>query len=478
MADLRPGAKIAERYVLESVIARGGMGAVFKAIDERIGRTVAIKVLLDELAGDATSIARFEREATATARLSHPGIVQMFDFGKSDGVSYIVMEYVVGRTLATELEQRGRIAPVRACELIEQALAGLSAAHEAGIVHRDIKPGNIMIVPTGSGASAREVVKVLDFGIAQLKDSKPYTRLTKLGAVLGTPTFMSPEQARGEPSDPRTDVYATGIVLWCCLTGQRPFHGADVGATLKRVLGEMPPRADHVDPSIPAPIAEAVQRAVEKRADARWPTALAFAGALAEARAEAAAAPSERPSAPSASLSSGETSTREVTHIPAPSTIPSAPPTRPGKPSSGGIAIAIVVALGVLAVLGIVVVVSVVGIEFGQGALSSHDPTPPPPHATPVMLPSSAVPTAQDPPRDSVGSVAVPNVVVTADACARLARCCESYRLRDRDIPACDELVGRAHESAEDCARQMDALAREAPELEACASGLDAPRRR
>jgi serine/threonine-protein kinase len=479
MKDLRPGAKIAERYVLESVIARGGMGAVYKAIDERLGRTVAIKVLLDELAGDATSIARFEREATATARLSHPGIVQMFDFGKSDGVSFIVMEHVVGRTLATELEQRGRIAPLRACELIEQALAGLSAAHEAGIVHRDIKPGNIMIVPTGSGASAREVVKVLDFGIAQLKDSKPYARLTKLGAVLGTPTFMSPEQARGEPSDPRTDVYATGIVLWCCLTGQRPFQAPDVPKTLQRVLGEMPPRADRVDASIPTVIAEAVERAVEKRPNARWPTALAFASALAEARTAATTTTSAPPTtSPAPSVTSGEVTREEVVspiargNDPTFRPIASAgvpPTTRPGtgtwrKPIVIGAGVALLIGIGI----GIVVAIAIVG--YGLGRMPSTTPA-----GGPVLAPLPI--TSQPPPSTQGGFVVMePSVVAPTDACAQLLRCCEEYGHRVEQGPqSCQAVVAEEGGDPERCARRTARFAERAQGLDECLPGQGMP---
>jgi len=281
------GARIGDRYVVESVLARGGMGAVYRAIDERLTRPVAIKVLLDELAEDRTSLARFEREARAAAGLSHPGIVQVYDFGASEGVSYLVMELVQGHTLAQELGRLGRIPPLRAADIIEQALGALATAHAAGIVHRDLKPGNLMVVPLGPTSVAeggRELVKVLDFGIAQLKQGEAYARLTQTGVVLGTPMFMAPEQAHGQPLDARTDVYAMGVLLWCCLTGQKPFAARDVAGILERVLGEVPPRADLVVPGVPTSIALIAERAMQKAPMMRWPSASAFAAALVQAR--------------------------------------------------------------------------------------------------------------------------------------------------------------------------------------------------
>ena len=165
MRVLKPGDRIADRYEIDTVIARGGMGAVYRATDTRTGRAVAVKVVLKELAGDRTALARFEREAMAAARLAHPGVVSVLDFGTTpEGLSYLVMEHVAGRTLAEVLDQEGRLAPARAADIVEQALGGLEAAHAAGIVHRDLKPGNLMLVPSGAGG--REIVKLLDFGVA------------------------------------------------------------------------------------------------------------------------------------------------------------------------------------------------------------------------------------------------------------------------------------------------------------------------
>jgi len=451
MKGLASGARIADRYVLESVIARGGMGAVYKAIDERLGRTVAIKLLLAELAEDETSIARFEREASASARLTHPAVVQLYDFGKHDGVSYIVMEHVVGRTLATELDQERRIAPTRACDIIEQALGGIQAAHDAGIIHRDLKPGNIMLVPTGTG---REVVKVLDFGIAQLKESPTYARLTKTGAVLGTPTFMSPEQARGETCDARSDVYAMGVVLWCCLTGQRPFVAADVPTTLGKVLSEMPPRADKIDPSIPAAIAHAAERAMEKRPSARYPSAAALAEALADARMQsgiAATATVSLPAVPrptsvapvtremSSALGGLATVSRAV-----PPTVSSAvAPARPGWHRWAFAVLALTLVIGV--VLGVLLVVGLFELQSHAADLG--------PGASPLLPTPAVEPTSQ--PLPVVEPMALPDV---QDLCVQLQACCVAFRRIEPGFEDCDVFVAQYDGDPEACAQAVRTL--------------------
>ncbi len=477
MSGLRTGTRIADRYVLETHVARGGMGAVYRAVDEKLGRTVAIKFLLAELAEDEVLLARFEREASATARLSHPAIVQIFDFGKHEGAPYLVMELLSGRTIADELDTKGKVDAVRAADWIEQALAGLSAAHQEGIVHRDIKPGNIMILSTGAGASAREVVKVLDFGLAQLKESAPYQRLTKLGSVLGTPMFMAPEQARGEGCDPRTDVYATGIVLWCCITGQRPFPGQGA-ETLKAVLAHTPPRADAIDPSVPSEIATAIERAMQKDRNARFPTALAFAQALAEARARVSSSrlvATSTPPMPPMPPPSGATPIPSVPPV-AGTSMPSPPPASAAPASGRGR-----VLLGIGAVLALLGGLGVAGIG-GAYALGLLDPflpaglvgTAPPPIDNP---PPPPLPPAPQPPPVLTPTVAPPSSPVrqgeqgstAADACARLVPCCEAFRARvDPDIPPCETLVTQVGSVPAECDAQRNALYRRAP-LPECA---------
>jgi serine/threonine protein kinase len=274
------GQVLGDRYRIEAPLARGGMGAVYRATDVRIGRPVALKVLLPDFAADVLEVARFQREATAIASLHHPGIVQVLDLGRDGAAPYLVMELVAGQTLSAVLSKEGKLEAWRAADVIEQALFAISAAHSAGIVHRDLKPGNVMVVPTGG----REAVKVLDFGIAQLKTGVAYTRLTQTGVILGTPAFMAPEQARGEPCDARTDVYAMGVVLWCLLTGKKAFAGRDMADVIAQVLDEVPTRADRVDPSVPPALAAVCDRALQKRPSDRFASAADFASALAGER--------------------------------------------------------------------------------------------------------------------------------------------------------------------------------------------------
>ncbi|MDQ3034096.1 MAG: protein kinase, partial [Myxococcota bacterium] len=274
---LRSGTVLGGRYRVLSMIARGGMGAVYEAHDARLERTVALKVLLPQLADDRESLGRFEREALAAARLTHPGVVAIHDVGtEPDDTRYLVMERVVGRTISQVLSEGGRLAPERAADITAQALAALSHAHSQGVVHRDLKPGNLMVVPIDGGG---EHVKVLDFGIAQLKTGAAYARLTQTGAIIGTPMFMAPEQAQGSVADERTDVYAMGVLLWCMLTGRRPF-GGDAGELIVHVLRTTPARADEVAPDVPPALADVAATAMEKVPARRFQSAAAFAGAI------------------------------------------------------------------------------------------------------------------------------------------------------------------------------------------------------
>lgn len=321
---LAPGTRIAQRYRITGLIAQGGMGAVHEAVDERLGREVALKTLRSELATDDTEVMRFEREAQMSARLSHPGIAQVLDFGRThDGLLYLVMERIRGETLAALLTREKRVLPVRAADIVEQALSALASAHAEGILHRDLKPGNLMIVSTGSG---REVVKVLDFGIAHRMDGGTITRLTQTGVILGTPAFMAPEQARGEALDARVDVYAMGVLLWCLLTGQKPFVGESMAETIHAVLSLVPPRADQVVPGIPHALASVADVAMQKDRAHRFVDANAMAHALASARARSSFPPRNEASAPSfLSLSSHD----QRISMPAVHVISSPPPRAP-----------------------------------------------------------------------------------------------------------------------------------------------------
>src|SRR5438445_1302996 len=201
------------RYELGNVLGRGGMAEVYVGTDRVLGRRIAVKILADRFAKDSSFVARFRREAQSAAALNHPNVVSVFDTGSDDGTHYIVMEYIQGRTLSEVIKQDAPLLPERAVEIAQAAAEALDFAHRAGIVHRDVKPGNIMLTATGD-------VKVTDFGIARATSSES---LTQTATVLGTATYFSPEQAQGERVDARSDIYSLGCVLYEMLTGQPPF---------------------------------------------------------------------------------------------------------------------------------------------------------------------------------------------------------------------------------------------------------------
>ena len=243
------------RYRLTERIAGGGMGEVWQAEDTTLGRTVAIKLLRREYADDPTFLARFRNEAVHTAGLSHSGIAVVYDFGEGTeeegGSPYLVMEYVPGEPLSTIVSREGALAPQRTLDIVGQAALGLQAAHDAGVVHRDVKPGNILVTPDGS-------VKVTDFGIARATNAVP---LTRTGAIMGTAYYISPEQASGRPVTPASDVYSLGIVAYECLTGRRPFDGdTPVSVALAQVSQEPPA----LPADLPDPVRELVMRMLAK----------------------------------------------------------------------------------------------------------------------------------------------------------------------------------------------------------------------
>src|SRR3954464_15969175 len=206
------------RYEIGERLGSGGMSSVHQATDLILERTVAVKILAEHLSDDERFVARFRREALAVAKLIHPNIVQVYDTGIDEGRHYIVMEYVQGRSGAQILQRQGPVEPGTAAEIGIQACAGLDYAHRRGIIHRDVKPGNLMIVG-GPGGGGGMIVKLTDFGIARAIEQ---TRITQVGSVVGTAACLTPEQVRGEEATPATDVYALGVVLYQFLTGRLP----------------------------------------------------------------------------------------------------------------------------------------------------------------------------------------------------------------------------------------------------------------
>jgi eukaryotic-like serine/threonine-protein kinase len=267
---------IAGRYRLESKIASGGMGEVWTAHDQTLGRRVAVKLLRDSLAEDRIVAERFRREALTAASLSHPNMAEVYDYVEDNGRPGIVMELVDGETLADRL-RRGRLDTADAVHIGSQVLEALQAAHEHGVVHRDVKPGNIMLTPKGK-------VKVTDFGIARAEGD---STLTEAGAVMGTAHYASPEQVQGRGATPASDLYSLGIVLYEALTGRRPFEAeTPVSAALARLTMD-PPRPRTLRADIPIAVEAATMRALEREPTDRYPTAAAMRQALTDAIATA-----------------------------------------------------------------------------------------------------------------------------------------------------------------------------------------------
>ncbi len=233
------------RYQLHSRIAVGGMGEVWRAVDLVIGREVAIKILKDEYLGDPGFLERFRAEARHAALVNHEGIASVYDYGEEEGSAYLVMEMVPGQPLSTILEEKKSLPTNQVLDIVAQTAAALAAAHKVGLVHRDIKPGNLLITPEGR-------VKITDFGIARIADQVP---LTATGQVMGTVQYLSPEQASGHPASPATDIYSLGIVAYEALAGHRPFSGESQVAIAMAQINETPPE-------LPVSIPESVRSLV------------------------------------------------------------------------------------------------------------------------------------------------------------------------------------------------------------------------
>ncbi|MFP2963563.1 serine/threonine-protein kinase, partial [Myxococcus sp. 1LA] len=270
---------LGQKYQLRRRIGVGGMGAVYEAEQLDVGRTVAVKVLQQHLIGVPVMHARFRREAQATAGVRHPNIVEVMDYlDEPDDPPYLVMELLQGQTLSSLLKKEGPLPVARAAAIAHQVATALATAHQAGVIHRDIKPDNIFLVDTGTDALQ---VKLLDFGVARLMHEDDATALgSASGAWVGTPSYMAPEQIRCRPVDGRADIYSLGACLYQMVTGRRPIDIADNVALMSAVLHDVPAPLSGVRAEVPDDFSQVVERTLKKDAAARFAEAQELAQAL------------------------------------------------------------------------------------------------------------------------------------------------------------------------------------------------------
>ena len=278
LQDELVGTTLRDTFRLVRVLGEGGMGRVYEAEHVRIGaKRFAIKMLHPEFARQPQILARFMREAEATAAIPSPHVLEVYDVDRTpDGRPYIVGELLRGRELGDHIKQSGRMQVGPAVRIVRQICKALRVAHEKGVVHRDMKPENVFL----TGDLERPTVKILDFGISKF-ESEGGPQLTRTGMIMGTPSYMSPEQAKGQRIDHRTDIYAVGALLYAALTGRKPFEGSDATTILTRVLREEPPPPRSIEPSIPGSVESIIQRAMAKDPQHRYTSVKELDDALA-----------------------------------------------------------------------------------------------------------------------------------------------------------------------------------------------------
>lgn len=344
------------RYRIVDLLGRGGMALVYRGHDDELDRPVAIKLLADNLAADESSRRRFLREARLAARLTHPNIVQVYDSGEDGGRPYIVMEYVDGETLGDLLQRQGTLPPAEAIRLALQACAGLAHAHREGLVHRDIKPQNLLLRRDGT-------LKIADFGIAR---SAHGTRLTEIGSILGTAAYLAPEQAAGEDVAAPADLYALGVILYQMLTGRTPYTADTLTLLLVRQQEQPIRPVREVAPETPPALEDVVMRCLARIPGYRPPSAAALGGQLRTAS-------SELPTRGLASAGEADTAPTEVAQPLA------ASPPRARRSGSWAV---VVRRVGATAIVVIALVVAILGLRLaGNGPEAGPPPLSPEPAA-------------------------------------------------------------------------------------------------
>jgi serine/threonine-protein kinase len=277
LVALKRGSLVAGRYEVLAPLGQGGMGAVYKARDHKLEETVALKVLRADVRHDRDMQTRFMREIRLARRVRHRNVCAIHEYGEEGGLRYISMEHIEGVDLRKILTERGALPPDQAFEACIRVAEGLQAIHEAGIIHRDLKPANLMI-------DAHGIVRLMDFGIAKQMESEAAAGATATGLIVGTPEYMSPEQARGDKLDPRSDVYALGIVAFELFTGKVPFRGQTPMATIFKHLQDPPPFDGPAAAALPKEAVPVVRRALAKTPEERQSSAIEFAHEMVEAR--------------------------------------------------------------------------------------------------------------------------------------------------------------------------------------------------
>jgi serine/threonine-protein kinase len=392
LAHTLAGRVLDGKYELTARLGAGGMGAVYRARRVHIGDEVAVKVLHPQFVADAQAVERFRREARAAAVLRHPNVVTIHDFGEARGdeaPAYIVMELVEGVSLRELLQREARLPAARAVSLMQDVCAGVGAAHRRQIVHRDLKPDNIIVLPPETDG-ARETAKVVDFGIAKLRDLSAGSALTAAGTLIGTPYYMSPEQCRGEPLDARSDVYSLGAMLYEMLAGSPPFNAESVTGVVIKHMTEPPAPLSDV-PGVPPALSAVCLRALAKNASDRQPDATTLARELQAALTTPAAADTSPAVVAAAPLVAAPTPDTTPTQLSIPTVPRPAPPSAQAAQAERRPGRAKWLVGGVLTLLGVCVVVTAAAIimQFAAGKQTADAPNTPPAN---VSIAQPAVP--------------------------------------------------------------------------------------